>query len=59
MASGGAKQKLNTQSSTTLKLVLADEFLLKIVWVKKFLGRAGYYVEPKCLVPRQQKYDAT
>ena len=35
MASGSTKQKLNTRSSTIAKLVAVDDFLSKVLWVKK------------------------
>ena len=42
IASGSTRQKINTRSSTIAELVAVDDFLGKIVWMKKFLQGIGY-----------------
>lgn len=41
IATGSTKQKLNTRSSTEAKLVAADDFLSKILWVCLFMEDHG------------------
>ena len=49
MASGSNKQKLNTILFTTSKLVAADDFLPKIVWIKNFMDAQGHKLNQNIL----------
>jgi len=42
IAAGSTRQKINTRSSTVAELVAVDDFLSKIIWLKKFLQGLGY-----------------
>ena len=42
IASGRNKQCLNTRSSTEAELVVADDFLVKILWTDRFMSEQGY-----------------
>ena len=50
IASGSVKQKLNTRSSTTAKLVGIDDFLSKILWVKNFMLSQGVVLKENNLL---------
>ena len=50
MASGSNKQRLNTRSSTIAELVAVDDFLGKLLWVKKFLDGLGYPLRQNILL---------
>ena len=54
MASGSTKQKINTRSYTTSKLVAADDFLPKIIWVKNFLEAQGIFLDQNVLYQDNQ-----
>ena len=54
MASGSTKQKLNTRSSTTSELVGTDDFIPKIVWVKKVLGAQNIKLDQNILYQDNQ-----
>ena len=45
MQSASAKQKLNTNSSTTSELVAVDQVLPLILWTPLFMEAQGYPVE--------------
>lgn len=47
--SGSIKQKLNVQSSTAAELVVADDFVDKIMWTAAFLKHQGYPVDRNVL----------
>ena len=44
-----AKQKLNTDSSTTAELVAVGQLLPLVMWVPLFLGEQGYPMETNCV----------
>ena len=39
---GSSKQKLNTSSLTEMELIMADDFMLQILWMNLFLDAQGY-----------------
>ena len=43
MASGSVNQRLNTRSSTVAELVVVDDFLSKLLWVKVFCSPWGIH----------------
>ena len=54
MAIGSTKQKLNTMSSKTSELVVADGFLPKIFWVKSFLAEQNLKLDQNVLFQDNQ-----
>jgi hypothetical protein len=42
--STSTKQKINTQSSTEAELVLLDNVISKILWVKRFMEAQGWKI---------------
>ena len=49
IGSGSTRQKINTRSSTIVELVAVDDFLAKIVWIKKNLQGIGYILKNNIL----------
>jgi hypothetical protein len=43
--STSTKQKINTRSSTEAELVLLDNVILKLLWVKRFMHEQGWKVD--------------
>ena len=52
IASGSTKQKLNVRSSTEAELVAVDDFLAKVVWLRKFMEELGYPLEKNIFISR-------
>lgn len=49
IASGSTKQKLNVHSSTMAELVAVDDFLEKVLWVRKFMENQGISMDTTIL----------
>ena len=50
ISAGSTRQKLNTRSSTIAELVAVDDFLAKMLWLKKFLHGLGYTLHKNILL---------
>ena len=49
IASGSTKQKINVRSLTMAELVAVDDFLSKVLWVKKFMESQGISMQTTIL----------
>ena len=50
ISAGSTRQKLNTRSSTIAELVAVDDFLAKMLWLKKILHGLGYTLHKNILL---------